>query len=204
MEREQGNFPNTPLAAEWGGWQRLGNQNNHPCHIPVNPLKSDEDMGSILGRIHTHKCEPLIITCHRPVKWRHTNLEAISYSCSLICFPCFIPLPFAATIRRCWLDAFWVVFQCRNALHQLTEKYIHIQGIPKLTASYTNIIQEPKLCDPSWNKKTMKISKNFPPLRIWKSMPSLNIQQTSQVSVVIFLSETYDRNGKLNQVSWAY
>lgn len=71
------------------------------------------------------------------------------------------------------MDALNVVFQCRNTLCQLIEKYIHMQGIPKPTVSYRNIIQEPKSCDPSWKKKTMK--KNFPPLRIWKSMPSLNI-----------------------------
>lgn len=84
------------------------------------------------------------------------------------------------------MDALNVVLQCRNTVRQLIEKYIHTQGIPEPTVSFRNIIQEPKLCDPSWNKKTMKIRKNFPPLRIWKSVPSLNIQQTSQVSGVIF------------------
>ena len=60
------------------------------------------------------------------------------------------------------MDALNVVLRCSNTLHQLTEKYTHTQGIPEPIVSYRNIIQEPKLCDPSWNKKTMKISKNFP------------------------------------------
>lgn len=159
-------------------------------------------MGSSLGRTHTHNMwAPQNYLPQASEMKTHKSEGNFLLCCSRNCFSCFIPLPFAATIRRCWLDAFRVVFQLRNTLHQLIEKYIHIQGIPELTATYRNIIQEPKLCDPSWNKKTMKISKNFPPLRIWKSMPSLNIQQTSRVSGVIFLSETYDRNGKLNQVS---
>lgn len=162
-------------------------------------------MGSSLGRTHTHNMwAPQNYLPQASEMKKHKSEGNFLLCCSWNCFSCFIPLPFAATIRRCWLDTFRVVFQCRNTLYQLIEKYIHIQGIPELTASYRNIIQEPKLCDPSWNKKTMKISKNFPPLRMWKSMPSLNIQQTSRVSGVIFLSETYDRNGKLNQVSWAY
>lgn len=159
-------------------------------------------MGSSLGRTHTHNMwAPQNYLPQASEMKTHKSEGNFLLCCSRNCFSCFIPLPFAATIRRCWLDAFRVVFQLRNTLHQLIEKYIHIQGIPEPTATYRNIIQEPKLCDPSWNKKTMKISKNFPPLRIWKSMPSLNIQQTSRVSGVIFLSETYDRNGKLNQVS---
>lgn len=77
------------------------------------------------------------------------------------------------------MDALSMVLQCRSTLCGLIGKYIHMQGIPETTAGYRNIIQEPTLCEPSWNTKTTKISKNFPPLRIWKSMLYLNIQQTS-------------------------
>lgn len=45
-------------------------------YIPWNLMKT---WGQDKARLTPVICEPVKITCHRPVKWRHTHLKSISY-----------------------------------------------------------------------------------------------------------------------------
>lgn len=81
-------------------------------------------------KLRQYSCQYYMIPWKHPARgqqdenmqiWRHFLNSVVPGTV----FFCFIHLPFAVTIRRCWTDTLNVILQCRSTLWQLINTFTH-------------------------------------------------------------------------------